>query len=137
MFWQAVLRQGFISTTADDPAFTYTYPIDVAMKLREVMISLPPIAIQVHGLGVFEKVFEVVYSLMDALALMGTQPEHHECMRFLLLSLSASPNSRQVYIRTLEKKMGGQRKYRSLAGVELLRDDGSRHNSRRQSTLGH
>lgn len=135
IFWQASLRQGFISTTADDAAFTYNYPIDIAMALCEVVKSLPPIAIQVHGLGIFEKQFEVAYSLMDCLALSGTtQPEHHECLRYLLLSLSASPTSRQVYVRTLEKKMGGQQKYRSLAGVQLLRDDGgSRQNSRRAS----
>ena len=135
IFWQAALRLGYISTVADDRAFTYDYPVDIAMAMCEVVKSLPPVAIQVHGLGIFEKQFDVAYSLMDALALSGTtQPEHHECLRYLLLSLSASPNSRQIYVRTLEKKMGGSQKYRSLAGVQLLRDDkGSRQTSRRQS----
>lgn len=52
---------------------------------------------------------------------------YYETLRYLLLSLSASPNSRQIYVRTLEKKMGGvsEQKYRHLAGVQLLRDDGS------------
>lgn len=135
IFWQAALRLGYISTAADDRSFTYDYPVDIALAMCEVVKSLPPVAIQVHGLGIFEKQFDVAYSLMDALALSGTtQPEHHECLRYLLLSLSASPNSRQIYVRTLEKKMGGSHKYRSLAGVELLHDDkGSRQTSRRQS----
>lgn len=135
VFWQAALKLGYISTAAADRAFTYDYPIDIAMAMCEVVKSLPPVAIQVHGLGIFEKQFEVAYSLMDTLALSGTtQPEHHECLRYLLLSLSASPSSRQIYVRTLEKKMGDSQKYRSLAGVQLLRDDGaSRQNSRRQS----
>ena len=139
VFWQAALRLGYISTAADDRSFTYEYPVDIAMALCDVVKSLPPVAIQVHGLGIFEKQFEVAYSLMDTLALSGTtQPEHHECLRYLLLSLSASPSSRQIYVKTLEKKMGASQKYRSLAGVQLLRDDAtSRQNSRRQSvTVG-
>lgn len=93
----------------------------------------------------FEKQFEIAYSLLDALTLSGaTQPaDHYETLRYLLLSLSASPNSRQIYVRTLEKKMGGgpegtseQQKYRHLAGVQLLRDDGSiRQPSRRASVI--
>ena len=135
IFWQAALRLGYISTIADDCAFTYDYPIDIAIALCDVVKSLPPNAVQVHGLGIFEKQFDVAYSLMDTLALSGTtQPEHHECLRYLLLSLSASPSSRQIYVRTLEKKMGASQKYRNLSGVQLLRDDAtSRRNSRRQS----
>jgi hypothetical protein len=137
IFWQTALRFGYISTAATDPAFTYNFPVDVAMALCNVVKGLPPVAIQVHGLGIFEKQFDIAYSLMDALSLSGApQPEHYECLRYLLLSLSASPTSRQIYVKTLEKKMGSQHpKYRSLAGVELLRDDsgGSRQRSRRQS----
>lgn len=82
--------------------------------------------------------------MLDALTLSGeTQPaDHYETLRYLLLSLSASPNSRQIYVRTLEKKMGGgpegnsEQKYRHLAGVQLLRDDGSlRQLSRRASVV--
>ena len=139
IFWQAALKQGYITTAATDPAFTYSYPVDIAMKLCQVVKTLPPVAIQVHGLGIFEKQFEIAYSLMDALALSGvSRIEHHECLRYLLLSLSASPNSRQIYVKTLEKKMDGQQqKYQSLAGVQLLREDGSgnsRQQSRRHST---
>lgn len=99
-----------------------------------VLIFLPTTS-QVHGLGIFEKQFDIVYSLMDALVLSKTtQPEHHECLRYLLLSLSAAPNSRQVYVRTLQKAIGGQQKYRNLAGVELLRaENNSRQTSRRHS----
>lgn len=43
IFWQAALRQGFISATANDPAFTYHYPIEIAMTLSEVVKSLPPV----------------------------------------------------------------------------------------------
>ncbi|KAF2724479.1 hypothetical protein K431DRAFT_145150 [Polychaeton citri CBS 116435] len=137
VFWQAGLRQGLISTTATDPAFTYVYPIEIAMKLCDIVKTLPPVAVQVHGLGVFEKVFEIAYSLMDTLTLSGTsQAEHQECLRYLLLSLSASPKSRQIYVKTLEKKMDdGPQKYRHLANVQLLREDNPKSHgpSKRQS----
>ncbi|WPG98730.1 Hypothetical protein R9X50_00152400 [Acrodontium crateriforme] len=139
IFWQAALRQGFISTNAANAAFSYNFPADIAIALCAVVKSVPPVAIQVHGIGIFEKQFEVAYSLMDTLALSSsTRPEHHECLRYLLLSLSASPNSRQIFVRTLEKAIDGQQKYRNLAGVQLLRDDSkSRQASRRQSISFH
>ncbi|KAF2171866.1 hypothetical protein M409DRAFT_18098 [Zasmidium cellare ATCC 36951] len=140
VFWQAALKKGLITTSNTHPAFSYDYPLTIASTLCDIVKSLPPIAIQVHGLGIFEKEFEIAYSLLDTLTFSNTAHgiEHHENLRYLLLSLSADPSSRQIYVRTLEKKMGGSaepRKYRSLAGVQLLRDDsGSRQTSRRQST---
>ncbi|KAK4502929.1 hypothetical protein PRZ48_006356 [Zasmidium cellare] len=140
VFWQAALKKGLVSTSNTHPAFSYDYPLTIASSLCDIVKSLPPIAIQVHGLGIFEKEFEIAYSLLDTLTFSNTAHgiEHHENLRYLLLSLSADPSSRQIYVRTLEKKMGGSaepRKYRSLAGVQLLRDDsGSRQTSRRQST---
>ena len=94
----------------------------------------------------FEKQFEITYSLLDALTISSASQtvDHYEILRYLLLSMSASPNSRQIYVRTLEKKMGGgpegtaEQKYRHLAGVQLFRDDGhSRQHSRRHSVVGH
>lgn len=127
IFWQAALRGGLISTAATHSAFSYEFPLEIASSLCKIIRSLPPIAIQVHGLGIFEKQFEIAYSLLDTLNLSDTAqpPEHHENLRFLLLSLSASPSSRQLYVKTLERKMGesGPRKYRYLGGVQLLRDD--------------
>ncbi|OQO01156.1 hypothetical protein B0A48_13399 [Cryoendolithus antarcticus] len=143
IFWQSALKLSMITSTASDSAFTYKYPIEIATSLCEVVKSLPPVAIQAHGLGIFEKQFEIAYSLLDALVLCGysKKSQHYETLRYLLLSLSASPSSRQVYVRTLERKMGqsdtrsgGDHKYLRLAGVELVQDDtGSRLSSRRQS----
>lgn len=52
MVWQTALRLGLISSTAADPAFMYTYPLVIASSLCEVLKTLAPIAIQVHGLGI-------------------------------------------------------------------------------------
>ncbi|KAK6438595.1 hypothetical protein LTR95_005199 [Oleoguttula sp. CCFEE 5521] len=141
IFWQSALKLSMVTSTAPDSAFTYEYPIEIATSLCEVVKSLPPVAIQAHGLGIFEKQFEVAYSLLDALTICGysKKARHHETLRYLLLSLSASDSSRQVYVRTLERKMGqsaersgAEHKYLRLAGFELLQDGiGSRLSSRR------
>lgn len=52
VFWQAALRLGLISSSAADSAFTYHYPVEIASSLCEIVKSLPPVAIQVHGLGI-------------------------------------------------------------------------------------
>lgn len=52
VFWQAALRLGLISSSSADPAFTYHYPIEIASSLCAIVKSLPPVAIQVHGLGI-------------------------------------------------------------------------------------
>ena len=52
VFWQAALRQGLISMGSGDPAFAYDFPMEIASSLCEVVRSLPPVAFQVHGLGI-------------------------------------------------------------------------------------
>ncbi|KAH0337201.1 hypothetical protein KCU81_g8175, partial [Aureobasidium melanogenum] len=130
MVWQTALRLGLVSSASMNPSYSYDYPIQIASSLHEVLKTLSSSAIEVHGLGIFEKQFEIAYSLLDALTLSdGTQsPQHHETLRSLLESLSASPKSRDVYVRILQNKMGqdSSRKndrYIHLANVQLLVDD--------------
>lgn len=52
VFWQAAMRQGLISSSARDSAFSYTFPIEIARSLCDDLKTLPSAAIQVHGLGI-------------------------------------------------------------------------------------
>ncbi|KAI5206842.1 hypothetical protein E4T39_02264 [Aureobasidium subglaciale] len=144
MVWQTALKLGLVSSTAVSSTFSYTYPVEIATSLCEILKTLAPISIQVHGLGIFEKQFEIAYSLLDALTLSNVSlpGDHHETLRSLLLSLSASPTSREIYVHILQKKIGqssGNRvnqKYVHLADVQILREDrNSRQNTRRSSTM--
>ncbi|KAH0351367.1 hypothetical protein KCU84_g8621, partial [Aureobasidium melanogenum] len=130
MVWQTALRLGLISSASMNPSYSYAYPIQIASSLHDILKTLPSAAIEVHGLGIFEKQFEIAYSLLDALTLSdGTQSPHHlEMLRSLLGSLSASPKSRDVYVRILQKKMGQDNSHKNdryvhLANVQLLVDD--------------
>lgn len=105
IFWQASMRQGLVSYDATDPIFFYNYPITVAKDLCKAMVHLTADAIMVHGLGIFEKIFEVAYTLMDALTLAQISWTDSEELRYLFTSLSASPNSQLTYVKMLETKM--------------------------------
>lgn len=63
IFWQASMRQGLITTALTDEVFCYNYPIIIARDLCQAMRGMEYDAILVHGLGIFEKVFEVVSEL--------------------------------------------------------------------------
>ncbi|EMC91436.1 hypothetical protein BAUCODRAFT_45860, partial [Baudoinia panamericana UAMH 10762] len=52
VFWQASLSQGLVSSNAADAAFLYTYPLAIAVDLCQILRTLPPMAIEVHGLGI-------------------------------------------------------------------------------------
>lgn len=109
IFWQASMRQGIISSHSSNPAFTYSYPIHIAKSLCEQMSNMSINAVAVHGLGIFEKVFEVAYTLMDALTIAKTPWSESEELRYLFSCLSASPNSHSTYVRMLETKLDGQK----------------------------
>jgi Fungal specific transcription factor domain len=109
IFWQASMRQGIISSKSETPAFTYSYPILIAKSLCEQMSNMSVNAVAVHGLGIFEKVFEVAYTLMDALTITKIPWSESEELRYLFSCLSASPNSHSTYVRMLETKLDGQK----------------------------
>lgn len=55
MVWQTALRLGLISSTSINPSYSYSYPIQIASSLQDVLKTLPSIAIEVHGLGIVSR----------------------------------------------------------------------------------
>jgi hypothetical protein len=94
-----------VSYDATDPIFYYDYPIKIAKDMCAAMVQLTQEAIMVHGLGIFEKIFEVTYTLMDALTLAQIAWSDSQELRYLFRSLSASPNSNITYVKMLESKL--------------------------------
>ncbi|EXJ95393.1 hypothetical protein A1O1_00514 [Capronia coronata CBS 617.96] len=117
VFWQASMRQGFISYVAADPIFSSTYPITIAKDLCMALHDLTYDAILVHGMGIFEKLFEVAYTLMDALTIANYNwSESHE-LRYLFDVLSASPNSHNTYVKMLRTKIESEQSPRPRSPV--------------------
>ncbi|RMZ91516.1 hypothetical protein DV736_g1230, partial [Chaetothyriales sp. CBS 134916] len=108
IFWQASMRQGLVSSDATDPIFYYNYPIIVARDTCIVMSQLTPEAIMVHGLGIFEKIFEITYTLMDALTIAKISWSGSPELRKLFEVLAASPNSQNTYVKMLQTKFDTQ-----------------------------
>lgn len=105
VFWQASMRQGLISYVATDPIFSSTYPITIATDLCLALHDLTYDAVLVHGMGIFEKLFEVAYTLMDALTIANGSWSESQELRYLFDVLSASPNSQNTYVRMLRTKI--------------------------------
>ncbi|ORY58586.1 uncharacterized protein BCR38DRAFT_527591 [Pseudomassariella vexata] len=57
--WQSSFRQGLLSTAAPHESFTFSFPLTIARDTASVLHSLPSRAVEVHGMGIFEKIFEI------------------------------------------------------------------------------
>ncbi|MBV35737.1 MAG: hypothetical protein CMP47_09860 [Rickettsiales bacterium] len=112
IFWQASMRQGLISYSANNPIFSALYPITIAKDLCDC-VGLDDAssydAILVHGMGIFEKIFEVAYTLMDALTIANQNWSESWELRCLFNVLSASPNSQSTYVKMLRTKLESER----------------------------
>ncbi|KIW15731.1 hypothetical protein PV08_05781 [Exophiala spinifera] len=115
IFWQASMRQGLISFASRDPIFSSRYPITIAqdlcacLGLDEADTDGAYDAILVHGMGIFEKLFEVAYTLMDMLTLANRQWSESRELRCLFNVLSASTNSQSTYVKMLRTKIENER----------------------------
>ncbi|KAH8647144.1 hypothetical protein BX600DRAFT_389818 [Xylariales sp. PMI_506] len=57
--WQSSFRQGLLSTAATDESFRFSFPLSIARDTAAILHSLPSQAVEVHGMGIFEKIFEI------------------------------------------------------------------------------
>jgi hypothetical protein len=109
VFWQAAMRQGLISYSATNPIFSSTYPITIARDLHAATKNIKYHAILVHGLGIFEKLFEIAYTLMDALTIANGNWADSQELKSLFDVLGASPNSQSTYVKMLRTKIETER----------------------------
>ncbi|KIV90079.1 hypothetical protein PV10_07421 [Exophiala mesophila] len=109
IFWQASMRQGLISYSAADPIFSSSYPITIGQDLCNSISDISYEAVLVHGLGIFEKLFEVAYTLMDALTIANVGWSESRELKFLFDLLAASPNSQNTYVKMLATKIETER----------------------------
>ncbi|KAI1343666.1 hypothetical protein F5Y15DRAFT_172850 [Xylariaceae sp. FL0016] len=57
--WQSSFRQGLLSKYARNECMTFAFPLSIARDAATVIQSLPSSAIEVHGMGIFEKIFDI------------------------------------------------------------------------------
>ncbi|TVY15845.1 putative sucrose utilization protein SUC1 [Lachnellula arida] len=108
--WQSSMRQGLLSSHAEHESMTFCYPLKIACSLLGVISSLPTTSIEVHGMGIFEKIFEIGNTMLDVTQACGsTIPSGsygvvQDPLEMFVKTLSQTPNSQRQYANLLLAK---------------------------------
>lgn len=68
MVWQLSITNGYLSSSSNDSSMTFKYPIEVATDLVHDIQNLSLDAMEVHGVGLIEKLFDIACTLTDVVA---------------------------------------------------------------------
>ena len=104
--WQSSMRQGLLSSRAEDESMTFRYPLKIAHSLLKVISSLPTISIEVHGMAIFEKIFEIGNTMLDVTQACGTTIPSE--------SYGVVQDPFEMFVRTLSQTPNSQRQYANL-----------------------
>lgn len=75
MVWQLSIQNGCLSSGSDDPSMTFQYPVEIARDLVGMTSQFSQSSMEVHGIGLIEKLFDVACSLTDVLSLLPSNPQ--------------------------------------------------------------
>ncbi|KAH8595524.1 fungal-specific transcription factor domain-containing protein [Bisporella sp. PMI_857] len=75
MVWQLSIQNGYLSSSHDDPSMTFHYPVEIARDLVAMTSQFSQSSMEVHGIGLIEKLFDVACSLTDVLSLLPANPQ--------------------------------------------------------------
>ncbi|TAQ85776.1 hypothetical protein B7494_g5901 [Chlorociboria aeruginascens] len=75
MVWQLSIQNGCLSSGSEDPAMTFQYPVEIARDLLSMASQFSPQSMEIHGIALIEKLFDVACSLTDVLSLL---PAHSD-----------------------------------------------------------
>ncbi|KAL8676566.1 MAG: hypothetical protein Q9186_006931 [Xanthomendoza sp. 1 TL-2023] len=76
MVWQLSITNGFLSSTSPDTSMTFGYPIEIAKDLVAVTSQLSRGSMEVHGVGLIEKIFDVACTLIDVLSCVPIESQN-------------------------------------------------------------
>ncbi|KAL8636443.1 MAG: hypothetical protein Q9228_006159 [Teloschistes exilis] len=78
MVWQLSITNGYLSSSSPDSSMTFGYPIEIAKDLVAVTTQLSRQSMEIHGVGLIEKIFDVACTLIDVLSCvpLETQSPH-------------------------------------------------------------
>lgn len=66
--WQLSITNGHLSSTSPNSSMSFKYPIEIAKDLIANVSVLPQQALEVHGIGLVEKLFDVACTVTDVIA---------------------------------------------------------------------
>lgn len=92
---------------------TFKYPLQIAKSLLEVISSLPTTSIEVHGMGIFEKIFEIGCSMVDVVQASASSPSSSYTYSSLA-SHGPSQDPFEMFVHTLSQTPNSQKLFASL-----------------------
>ncbi|EXJ93539.1 hypothetical protein A1O1_01931 [Capronia coronata CBS 617.96] len=74
MVWQLSITNGCLSSSSLDLSLTFKFPIQVARDLIQDVANISLDAMEVHGIGLIEKLFDVACTLTDVISCVPLEP---------------------------------------------------------------
>ncbi|KAF2003822.1 hypothetical protein P154DRAFT_427947 [Amniculicola lignicola CBS 123094] len=75
MVWQLCVSQSLVSSVAADSAMTFKYPIEISRDLLSLIHQFSQQAMELHGMGLIEKLFDIACCLTDVVACIPFSPD--------------------------------------------------------------
>lgn len=66
--WQSSSKHNLLSWNSPHESMNCAFPLEIARATANVLQSLPSSAVEVHGMGIFEKIFQIGNCCMNVLA---------------------------------------------------------------------
>ncbi|CAN9263213.1 unnamed protein product [Alternaria sp. RS040] len=73
--WQLSVCQGLVSSVSNDIPLTFKYPIEIARDLLTISHQFSQQAMEMHGVGLIEKLFDIACCLTDVVACTSFSPD--------------------------------------------------------------
>ncbi|CCU82489.1 unnamed protein product [Blumeria hordei] len=70
MVWQLSMQNGCLSSAHEEPSMTFQYPVDISRDLISMTSQFSHQSMDIHGIGLIEKLFDIACSLTDILTLL-------------------------------------------------------------------
>ncbi|KAK3720067.1 hypothetical protein LTR37_003890 [Vermiconidia calcicola] len=105
LVWQLSMSHGYLSSAAADKAMSFQFPIEISRDLVAVTAQFSQQAMEVHGIGLIEKLFDVSCTLIDVMS----------CVPIEQHSFDFGPREYLHQMMTLISNLrGGQQRYTPL-----------------------
>ncbi len=126
MVWQLSIMNGYLSSSSPDSSMTFQYPIEIAKDLIRDINALSQDSMEVHGVGLIEKLFDIACTLTDVIAcvpldtaIFGTIPADYLNQFLYLISRLRGGASR--FVPLLLAKISEN--IPSLTGLHFIQSD--------------